>query len=165
MTQQTTAQPTWLTQADFDRLSAELAHLSGPGRQEIVDKIETARAEGDLKENGGYHAAKDEQGKMESRIRQLTELLRDAKVGQAPDTGGKIAPGMVIEVRFAGDDSTEKFLLGFFFFDWGYIEFYSPQSPLGAAMLGHTAGDTVSYETPTGKTMQVEVVGVEPWQG
>jgi transcription elongation factor GreA len=162
---QPSAQENWLTQADFDRLTAELEYLTGPGRAEIVDKIETARAEGDLKENGGYHAAKDEQGKMESRIRQLTELLRDAKVGEAPDTGGKIAPGMVVEVRFAGDDETEKFLLGSREGAGGDLEVYSPQSPLGAAMLGHKAGETVSYETPAGRTMKVDIVGVEPWHG
>ena len=165
MTEQTTVVETWLTQADFDRLSAELAHLSGPGRDEIVEKIETARAEGDLKENGGYHAAKDEQGKMEARIRQLTELLRDAKVGEAPDTGGRIAPGMVVEVRFAGDDDTEKFLLGSREGAGGGLEVYSPQSPLGAALVGHQAGETVSYEAPNGTTMAVEVIGAEPWKG
>ncbi len=165
MTQQTTAATTWLTQADFDRLSAELEHLSGPGRSEIVEKIETARSEGDLKENGGYHAAKEEQGKMEARIRQLTELLRDAEVGEAPDTGGKVAAGMVVEVRFAGDRDSEKFLLGSREGAGGGLEVYSPQSPLGAALLGHSSGDSVSYQTPGGKTMRVDILGVEPWHG
>lgn len=165
MTETTTPQETWLTQADFDRLTVELEHLSGPGRVEVVEKIETARAEGDLKENGGYHAAKDEQGKMESRIRQLTELLRDAKVGEAPDTGGKAAAGMVLTVRFAGDGNAEKFLLGSREGAGGDLEVYSPQSPLGAACVGHGAGETVSYEAPTGKTMSVEIIAVEPWHG
>jgi len=163
VTETTTPQETWLTQADFDRLTAELEHLSGPGREEVVEKIETARAEGDLKENGGYHAAKDEQGKMESRIRQLTELLRDAKVGEAPDTGGKAAAGMVLTVRFTGDGDAEKFLLGSREGAGGDLEVYSPQSPLGAACVGHKAGETVSYETPTGKPMTVEIIAVEPW--
>ncbi|HAP89747.1 MAG TPA: transcription elongation factor GreA, partial [Arthrobacter bacterium] len=83
----------WLTQEAFDRLKAELDHLSGPGRAEIVQKIESARQEGDLKENGGYHAAKEEQGKIEARIRQLTALLRDANVGEAPADDGIVEPG------------------------------------------------------------------------
>lgn len=159
----TTVQATWLTRADFDRLSGELAHLSGPGRDEIVEKIETARAEGDLKENGGYHAAKDEQGKMEARIRQLTELLRTAQVGEAPAPDGRVAPGTVVEVRFAGDSAGEKFLLGSREGAGGDLEVYSPQSPLGSALLGHAAGESVSYETPNGRTMDVEIVGVEPY--
>lgn len=162
---ETTAPEVWLTQADYDRLSGELEQLSGPGRVDVVAKIETARAEGDLKENGGYHAAKEEQGKMESRIRQLTGLLRDAKVGEAPDTGGKAAAGMVVEVRFAGDADTEKFLLGSREGAGGDLEVYSPQSPLGAAVSGHAAGESVSYETPAGTTMAVQIVGVEPWRG
>jgi transcription elongation factor GreA len=79
---------TWLTQEAHDRLAAELAELSTHGREEIAKRIESAREEGDLKENGGYHAAKDEQGKQEARIRQLTELLRTAQVGEAPQSSG-----------------------------------------------------------------------------
>src|SRR4051812_50056685 len=94
---------TRLTQESFDRLSAELEELSGPARADIAKKIEAARAEGDLKENGGYHAAKDEQGKIEARIRQLTQLLRDAKVGQPPAADAGVAgPGMVVTVDYGG---------------------------------------------------------------
>jgi len=153
----------WLTQEDHDRLQVELEYLSGPGRIEIVEKIETARAEGDLKENGGYHAAKDEQGKAESRIRQLTELLRGAQVGSAPDTGGKAAAGMVVTVRFAGGDATEKFLLGSREGSGHGLEVYSPQSPLGRAVTGHRVGESATYRTPTGKDITVEVVEVEPY--
>lgn len=168
MTEQATdaANAVWLTQADFDRLQAELEELSGPGREDIVGKIETARSEGDLKENGGYHAAKDEQGKLEARIRQLTQLLRSAQVGEAPDTGGKAAAGMVVTVRFEGDDDTEKFLLGSREGSGGGLEqVYSPQSPLGQAVTGHRAGETVSYQTPNGITINVEVVDVERYVG
>ncbi len=158
------AQAVWLTQADFDRLRAELDELSGPGRDDVVHKIETARAEGDLKENGGYHAAKDEQGKLEARIRQLTALLRSAKVGEAPDTGGKAAAGMVLTVRFAGDPDSEKFLLGSREGSGGGVaQVYSPQSPLGQAVIGHVAGDTVSYQTPNGSTLEVQIVAIEPY--
>ena len=100
----------WLTQEAFDRLKAELDHLSGPGRAEIVQKIEAARQEGDLKENGGYHAAKEEQGKIEARIRQLTALLRDAHVGESPADDGIVEPGMLVVAKIAGDEET--FLLG-----------------------------------------------------
>src|SRR4051812_24822679 len=97
MTESTDTKVTWLTQEAYERLKAELDYLSGPARIEISQRIGAARAEGDLKENGGYHAAKDEQGKMEGRIRQLTQLLRDAKVGQPPPAGppgGR--PGQVV---------------------------------------------------------------------
>src|SRR3954469_13913422 len=97
------ASVTWLTQEAFDRLKAELERLSGPARAEISARIGAARAEGDLKENGGYHAAKEEQGKMEARIRQLTQLLRDARVGQPPAAAAGVGgPGMVVTVKFGG---------------------------------------------------------------
>src|SRR4051794_41810666 len=103
MTEGTDSKVTWLTQEAYDRLNAELDHLSGPARIEITERIAAARAEGDLKENGGYHAAKDEQGKMEARIRQLTQLLRDAKVGQPPAADAGVAgPGMVVTVDYGG---------------------------------------------------------------
>jgi len=159
------AQAIWLTQVDYDRLQAELAELSGPGREEIVAKIEMARAEGDLKENGGYHAAKDEQGKLESRIRQLTQLLRNAQVGEAPDTGGKAAAGMVVTIRFDGDDESERFLLGSREASAAGMTVYSPQSPLGAAVVGHGAGETVSYQTPNGSTLKVTIEDVAPYVG
>src|SRR4051794_18137263 len=105
----TTASPdtagtvTWLTQEAYDRLKAELEHLSGPARAEVTQRIAAARAEGDLKENGGYHAAKDEQGKMEARIRQLTQLLRGAKVGAPPAAAAGVAgAGMVVTVDYGG---------------------------------------------------------------
>ena len=157
---------TWLTQEAYDRLKAELDHATGPGRAEIVAKIEAAREEGDLKENGGYHAAKDEQGKLEARIRQLTQLLRDAKVGQAPTEAGVAGPGMVVEVRFAGDSDTDRFLIGSREDNTREdIEVYSAQSPLGLALTGAKIGDTVSYTLPNGKEMQVELLSAEPFAG
>src|SRR5580765_6554043 len=89
-----TGQTTWLTQEAYDRLKAELDHLAGPGRTEIAKRIEAARDEGDLRENGGYHAAKEEQGKQEARIRQLSQLLDGARVGEAPPDDGVVEPGM-----------------------------------------------------------------------
>jgi transcription elongation factor GreA len=156
---------TWLTQEAYDRLQNELEDATGPARAAIVQRIEVARAEGDLKENGGYHAAKEDQGKLEARIRQITELLRTAKVGAAPDTGGKAAPGMVLEVRFEGESTVERFLIGSRE-DIGHsMEVYSAGSPLGLALAGHGAGESVTYQTPTGKPMTVEILSVEPYRG
>ena len=107
---ETANQASFLTQGAFDRLQAELDELSGPGRTEIAKKIEAAREEGDLKENGGYHAAKEEQGKMEARIRQLTQLLETAIIGEKPADDGVVEPGMVVTVEMFGDKET--FLLG-----------------------------------------------------
>ena len=101
----------WLTQEAYDKLQAELEDLKGPKRQEIIEKIAAARDEGDLKENSGYHAAKDDQGKQEARIRQLEDMLRRAEVGETPPNDGIVEPGMVVTVDFGGGD-TEKFLLG-----------------------------------------------------
>ncbi len=154
-------QTTWLTQEAYERLSAELEAAKGPRRADIVAKIEAARDEGDLKENGGYHAAKDEQGKLEARIRQLTQLLRDAKVGEAPPDDGIAEPGMVVEVRYS-DGDVERFLLGSRE-DSADIPVYSANSPLGLAITGHHAGDSVEYELPNGTTMTVELISAEPF--
>ena len=155
----------WLTQEAFDKLQAELDDLKGPRRQEIIDKISAARDEGDLKENGGYHAAKDEQGKQEARIRQLEDMLRRAEVGGAADNDGTVSPGMKVTYRFVGDDDTETFLLGAREIEDDSIEVFSPQSPLGSAILHARVGDVVSYTAPNGKDLQVEVVEAIPYAG
>jgi len=160
---ETTAGVTWLTQEAYDRLTAEYEHLSGPARVEIAQKIESAREEGDLRENGGYHAAKEEQGKMEARIRQLRQLLDSAKVGQAPPDDGIVEPGMVVTVRYEGDDDTLTFLLGSREDAGKAIDVYSPGSPLGAALLGKKVGDTAAYSLPNGTTMSVAVVDAKPY--
>ena len=115
--------------------------LIGPGRAEIVQRIESARDEGDLRENGGYHAAKEEQGKQEARIRQLQLLLRTAKVGEAPATEGVVSPGSVVTLRYPGDDDTMTFLLGSREAGDVDLEVYSPQSPLGSAVAGKRVGE------------------------
>jgi transcription elongation factor GreA len=157
-------QTTWLTQEAYDRLSAELEEAKGPRRADIVAKIEAARDEGDLKENGGYHAAKDEQGKLEARIRQLTQLLRDAKVGEAPTSSGVAGPGMVVEVRYDGDDEPERFLIGSRE-DKADIPVYSANSPLGLALTGSKVGEKVTYTLPNGGSMTVELLSAEPYTG
>jgi transcription elongation factor GreA len=167
MTQSTDQSTIWLTQDAFDKLQAELAELKGPRRQEVIERISAARDEGDLKENGGYHAAKDEQGKVEARIRQLEDILRHAEVGETPPNDGVVEPGMVVTYRFAGDDETEQFLLGAREIkrDDDPLEVYSPQSAMGAAINGKSKGDTVSYEAPNGRELTVEIVDAVPYQG
>ena len=145
---------TWLTREAFDRLTAEYDNLSGPARIEIARKIQAAREEGDLKENGGYHAAKEEQGKMEARIRQLRQLLDNAKVGASVADDGTIGPGTVVTIRYDGDDDTLTFLLGSREDAGGAVDVYSPSSPLGAALLGKAAGDTASYALPNGTKLK-----------
>ena len=157
----------WLTQDAFDKLQAELADLKGPRRQEIIERISAARDEGDLKENSGYHAAKDEQGKQEARIRQLEDMLRRAEVGETPPDDGVVEPGMVVTYRFVGDadDETETFLLGAREIEPEGLTAYSPQSPLGSAINGHKRGETVSFEAPNGKQLEVVIVNAVPYTG
>jgi len=147
-----TATQSFLTQEAFHRLKAELEHLSGEGRSEIAKRIEAAREEGDLRENGGYHAAKEEQGKMEARIRQLTQLLETAKVGETPPDNGVV--------------DEETFLLGHREIkDDSGLEVFSEQSPLGRAINGKKVGDSASYETPAGKTVEVKILKAAPFTG
>ncbi|MFM7463659.1 MAG: transcription elongation factor GreA, partial [Actinomycetota bacterium] len=135
---------TWLTQEAADRLAAELAELEGPKRAEIVKRIEAARAEGDLKENGGYHAAKEEQGKMEGRIRQLRHMLEHAIIGTPPTSeSGIVGVGMKIKIDIGGDEM--RFLLGSREIAATDLDVYSENSPLGSAILGAKVGETVSY--------------------
>jgi transcription elongation factor GreA len=159
---ETTSVP-WLTQEAYDRLKAELEHLSGVGRTEIAKKIEEARLEGDLRENGGYHAAKEEQGKQEARIRQLRQLLETARVGEAPtNTDGKVAPGMVVTVDLAGEEET--FLLGSREVAGDTdLDVYSEKSPLGAAIVGRKIGEKVTYTAPNGREIPVAIVSAKPF--
>jgi transcription elongation factor GreA len=154
----------WLTQAAYDRLKDELDYLSGPYRQEIVDRIEAAREEGDLKENAGYHAAREEQSKNEGRIQELKALLENAEVGESAADDGVVKPGMLVECKLAGHDM--KFVLGSREIAEGTdLEVYSMASPLGEAIEGHRAGDKVSYQAPNGKEIEVELISVEPYNG
>ncbi len=140
------SQVTFLTQDAYDRLSAELEELSVNGRNEIAKRIEAAREEGDLKENGGYHAAKDEQGKIEARIVQLTNLLRSATVGEAPESHGVVEPGTVITATIAGDESV--FLIG--------------NREIAA---GLKVGDKTEYTAPNGRQIAVEIAKVDTYAG
>jgi transcription elongation factor GreA len=155
---------TFLTQDAYDRLAAELEHLSTTGREEIAKRIEAARAEGDLKENGGYHAAKDEQGKQEARIRTLKGLLKDAKVGVAPESTGVVEPGVVVTALVAGGE--EVFLLGSREIAANSeLDVYSEASPLGSSIIGLREGEKTSYTAPNGRSITVEIVKVETYAG
>ncbi len=138
---------TWLSQEAYDRLSAELDHLKTEGRREATAAIEVARAHGDLRENAEYHSAKEEQGKMEARIRQLEVLLRDAKIGEAP-RGDEVAPGVIVTLDIDGD--LETYLVGSREDSHPDHEVLSVESPLGRAVLGAKPGDTVQAEAPAG---------------
>ncbi|MFI2208802.1 transcription elongation factor GreA [Streptomyces sp. NPDC020141] len=163
---QTSENVTWLTQEAYNQLKAELEYLSGPARIEIAKKIEAAREEGDLRENGGYHAAKEEQGKQELRVRQLTQLLDTAKVGEAPADDGIVEPGMVVTIAFDGDeDDTLTFLMASREYASSEIETYSPQSPLGTGVNGKKVGDDAQYELPNGKKAMVKILAAKPYSG
>jgi transcription elongation factor GreA len=163
-----TEQVIWLTTEARDKLAEELEHLKGEGRQEVSARIAMAREEGDLKENGGYHAAREEQGQQEARIRQLEDMLRKAQVGEAPASDGTVAPGNQVTIAFDGDESdTDTFVLGsreLLGLDES-VNVYSPQSPLGTAILGKKKGDSASYLTPNGKSVNVTVVGIASYGG
>ncbi len=148
-----------LSQEAFDRLQAELNTLMTEGRIRVANDIEAARALGDLKENGDYHAAKDEQGKMESRIRQIQEMLDDVEIVEGGAPSDTVEQGSVVGIRYEGDDDTEWFLIGSIEERRDDVAVMSPNSPLGQALLGHKPGDTVSYEAPNG-TLSVSIVEI-----
>ncbi|GAA2700021.1 transcription elongation factor GreA [Micromonospora olivasterospora] len=157
------APATWLSQDAYDRLQAELDELIA-NRPVIAAEINARREEGDLRENGGYHAAREEQGKQEGRILYLKELLRTAKVGEAP-TADVVSPGMVVTIYFDDDpDDTETFLLGSReIASTTDLTVYSPESALGKSILGSRSGQTVTYTAPSGADIKVTVVGFEPF--
>ncbi|MCA2215623.1 transcription elongation factor GreA [Jidongwangia harbinensis] len=157
------ASKTWLSQDAYDRLQAELDQAIA-NRPVIAAEINARREEGDLRENGGYHAAREEQGKAEGRILYLKELLRTAEVGEAPDHD-KVAPGTVVTIYFDDDQSdTETFLLGNReIAATTDLTVYSPESALGKAILGASEGQTVTYTAPSGADIKVTVVKFAPY--
>jgi transcription elongation factor GreA len=148
-----------LSQAAYDRLRAELDDLTTVGRTQIARTIETARELGDLKENGDYHAAKDQQGKMEARIRQLAAMLERATIVDAAG-GDRVGAGAIVTIRYEGDSDTERYLIGSIE-ERADMDVISPGSPLGTALMGAAPGDVISYTAPTGAVLKVEVVGIE----
>jgi transcription elongation factor GreA len=150
---------THLSPDAYERLKRELEDLTTRGRTEIARTIERARELGDLSENGDYHAAKDDQGKMEARIRQLQALLDGAVIVEGSDPAGRVSTGSVVSIRYAGDDDVERYLVGSIEERRDDLAVVSPGSPLGKALIGHGAGDTVEYAAPSG-TLKVVIVDV-----
>ena len=148
-----------LSQAAYDRLRAELDELTGEGRIDIARKIEAARALGDLSENGDYHAAKDQQGKMEARIRQIQGTLQDAVVVEAGPGDGTVGVGSIVGVDFGGGD-VEKYLVGHIEERHDTYDVLSPESPLGSSLMGKKPGDKASYEV-NGSSIDVTIASVD----
>jgi transcription elongation factor GreA len=150
-----------LSRSAFDRLQAEYEDLTTRGRIEVAQKIEAARLLGDLSENGDYHASKDEQGHMEGRIRQLEHILETAEIIEAPPEG-VVGPGTIVTIVYEGDDdsSAERYLLGNLEEKSRGLDVMSPESPLGAALIGASVGDWVEYQAPNGM-LKVKVLGTE----
>jgi transcription elongation factor GreA len=152
---------TQLSRSAFDRLQAEFLDLTTRGRIEVAQKIETARLMGDLSENGDYHAAKDEQGQMEGRIRQLEYIIDTAEIIEGGDEG-IVSTGSIVTIVYEGDDDSmaERYLVGHLEEKVGDLDVMSPDSPLGSALIGSSADTWVQYEAPTGK-LRVRVIKVE----
>ena len=149
-----------LSKQAYERLQGELDERSGPNRKSISAAIERAREHGDLKENGEYHAAKNEQGLNEARIRQLEQMLKTAVVVETA-VGEVVAPGTIVEIRMEGDDEPTSYLVGSIEERHETLDVLSTSSPLGQALLGHGPGDTVGYEGPR-RTFEVKVLSVRP---
>ena len=150
---------TQLSREAFDRLQAEYDELTTRGRVEIARAIEAARAMGDLSENGDYHAAKDAQGKMEARIRQIDNLLSDARIVDPTAAGDTVSAGSVVSLRYEGDDEVERYLIGSIEERREGLSVTSPQSPLGQVLIGRRPGDVVEYQA-SGGILRVEIVEV-----
>ncbi len=152
---------TQLSRSAFERLQAEFHDLTTRGRIEVAHKIETARLMGDLSENGDYHAAKDEQGHMEGRIRELEHIIETAEIIEGGDEG-IVSAGSIVTIVYEGDDDSmaERYLVGHMEEKVGNLDVMSPHSPLGAALIGSVAGTWVEYEAPNG-TLRVRVIKVE----
>lgn len=158
------AETTWLTQDSYDRLSAELKQLVEVERPAIAKRIDEARQEGDLKENGGYHAAREQQSWNETRIQQLQELLENAQVGETPADDGVVEAGMVVTVEMNGREMT--FLVGTREAGIGLdIDVFSPDAPMGKAIYHHRIGDEVTYTAPNGKEITVTIKDAKPFAG
>jgi transcription elongation factor GreA len=150
-----------LSREAHERLSKELEERTTKGRLEISHRIEEAREHGDIKENADYDAAKNEQGHNEARIRQIEALLRDAVIVEHTNNGDVVEAGVIVELRYAGDDATETYLVGSIEERHDVYDVLSTSSPLGQALIGAKPGATVKYEGPK-REMSVEVVSVRP---
>jgi transcription elongation factor GreA len=150
-----------ITKETLEKLQAEFLELTTVGRTEIARVIESARLLGDLSENGDYHAAKDAQGKMESRIRQIDHVIRNHEIVQRDEHAGAVQHASVVKVVYDGDDESDfqEFFIGSIEEKPEGVLVASPTSPLGEALLGKRVGDTVEYEAPSG-VLKVKIVGL-----
>jgi transcription elongation factor GreA len=154
------AEVTKLSQAAHDRLKAEHDDLTTRGRIDIARKIEVARELGDLSENGDYHAAKEEKGKMEGRIMHLQSVLLDAEIVGSSGGNDVVGSGTIVSCVFEGEDEVEKYLVGSIEEQRTDVIVVSPGSPMGSALLGASVGDEVEYEAP-GAILKVKVVEID----
>jgi transcription elongation factor GreA len=143
------------------RLQEELEDLTTRGRVEVAQRIEAARALGDLSENGDYHAAKDDQGKMEARIRHIEAMLKNAQIVEtAAAASDVVIAGSVVTIRYEGEDDTERYLVGSIEEKPAGLDgVVSPGSPLGQALMDKRAGDVAEFEV-NGNPMKVEVLEI-----
>jgi transcription elongation factor GreA len=151
---------THLSREAYERLQAELEDLTTRGRVDIAQAIETARELGDLKENADYHAAREDQGRMEARIRQLQSLVDNAIIVEGTEASDTVNPGSIVALRYEGDDDADRYLVGSIEERRDDVAVVSPASPLGQALLGRRKGDTVEYEAPRGN-LKVEILDIE----
>ncbi|MDQ3870533.1 MAG: transcription elongation factor GreA [Chloroflexota bacterium] len=148
-----------LTKSAYERLQREREFLEGEGREKVIEAIAVARSHGDLSENAEYHAAREQQGMQEARLRQVREMLENAQIIETSDDG-VVAPGKLVTIRHRGDDETETYLLGLREeMGGGDFDVLTPDSPLGRALIGHSAGETVSAQVPAGE-LTVDIVEV-----
>lgn len=155
----TDRKPLELTQSAFDALKKELDHLEGDARSKVIEEIASARAHGDLSENAEYHAAREQQGMQEARVRQIREMLENAEIVQSRDDD-VVSPGKLVTIRHEGDDESETYLLGLREEKGAGHDVLTPESPLGKALLGKKVGEKVAAEVPAGE-LRVEVVAVQ----
>jgi len=134
-----------LTRAQREQLEAELAELEGPRRKEVVEAIATARAHGDLSENFEYHAAKNEQGLLEARIRVLRHRLQHATIvdEEAAAASGVVTVGSRVELEREDGERLDLEITG--------VGGVSPESPVGQALLGKEPGDEIEVDAPRGR--------------
>ena len=146
-----------LTKQALARLQEELDHLEGEGRRKIIEENATARAHGDLSENAEYHAAREQQGLQEARVRQLRQMIENAEIIETADDG-VVRPGMIVTLRYEGEEP-ETYLFGLREEKGGEFPVLTPDSPLGQALTGHGAGETVTTKVPAGE-LKIEIIEV-----
>ncbi|CAN5575085.1 transcription elongation factor GreA [soil metagenome] len=156
MPQETKKAP--LTQQTYDGLISELAYLEGEGREKIIDEIARARAHGDLSENAEYHAARDQQGMQEARVRQIRHMIENAEIIQGDDDE-VVKPGKLVTIRYEGDDESETYLIGLREEKGSGHDILTPDSPIGRVLLGRSTGDTIVASVPAGE-LRVEIVAI-----